>query len=66
MTTIKVTLVNYKLKNSQHVRKGVEILNRNSNTITLIDCKTLLPIDSTKLEYRITLEISYGNIFFRY
>lgn len=65
MKTIKVTLVHYKLKNQKNYRKGIQILNRNKNTFTTIDCQTLEKVHGPYELYE-SLEQSAGNIFFNY
>ena len=65
MKTVKVILVHYKLKNQKNYRKGIQILNRNKNTFTTIDCQTFEKITGT-CEWYETLEQSAGNIFFNY
>ena len=65
MKTVKVTLVHYKLKNQKNYRKGIQILNRNKNIFTTIDCQTLEKVYGIYDWYE-SLEQSAGNIFFNY
>lgn len=65
MASVKVTLVHYKLKNKKKYQKGIQILNRNSNTFTTIDCKTLQKVIG-EYEWYESLEQSAGNIFFNF
>lgn len=63
MSNIKVTPVKYRLKGKKRYKKGIEILNRNINTFTLIDIKTLKP-EHGPYDWYETLEHSEGNIYF--
>jgi len=65
MTSILVTPVHYRLKDKKFYKKGVQILNRNTNTCTLIDIKSLKPVHGPYDWYE-TLECSIGNIYFNF
>ena len=66
MIQIKVCPVQYRINGQNKFRKGIQIINRKTNTFKLIDCKTMADVKATggNLDYYCTLESSEGNIIF--
>lgn len=66
MIQIKVCPVQYRIKGQKKYKKGIELLNRKTNTFRLIDCKTMQDVKCSggNLDYYVTLESSEGNILF--
>ena len=62
---VKVTPVFYREKDSKRRREGIEILNRKTNTYTLIDANLLRPVNGPYDEY-IRLTDSVGNVYFNF
>lgn len=66
MLQIKVCPVQYRIKGQDKFRKGIQIINRKTSIIRLIDCKTMKDVTCSggNLDYYVTLENSEGNIIF--
>lgn len=66
MIHIKICPVQYRVKGTKTFKKGIQIINRNSNITRFIDAKTMkdVSIAPGNLDYYVSLESSEGNILF--
>lgn len=64
MSIIKVCPVHYRIKGTNVYKKGIQILNKRTNTFKLVDCRTLKDVPVGETDTYITLEQTYGNIIF--
>ena len=66
MIRIKVCPVQYRIKGTKTFKKGIQVINRNSNITRFIDAKTMKDVSIVpgNLDYYVSLESSEGNILF--
>lgn len=68
MIQIKVCPVQYRIRGTKTFKKGIQIINRKTNTFVCIDIKTMeqIKVGGNTCDYYVTLESSEGNILFNF
>lgn len=66
MIQIKVCPVQYRIKGTNTFKKGIQLINRKTNTFICIDIKSMkqIKVSGDTCDYYVTLESSEGNILF--